>query len=113
MAAGARVAFASDWPVTDVAVLRSIQAAVTRAPYGGCSDERLGLTEVLHAYTAGGAWAAHMDHRTGRLVTGMAADLVLLDGEIGAVPATGIGALGIALTVAGGRITHENGAARL
>jgi predicted amidohydrolase YtcJ len=107
--AGARIAFASDWPVTDVAVLRSIQAAVTRAPYGDCADERLNLSDVLNAYTAGGAWAAHMENRTGRLIAGMAADLVLLDGDIAAVPATGIGALGIALTVAGGKITHEKG----
>ncbi len=110
---GARIAFASDWPVTDVAVLRSIQAALTRVPYGDCADERLGLTDVLHAYTAGGAWAAHREHLVGRLVSGMAADLVLLDGDIGAVPATGISTLGITLTVAGGRITHQNGALRL
>jgi predicted amidohydrolase YtcJ len=45
-------------------------------------------------------------------VTGMAADLVLLDGDIMGVPAAGIGALGVALTVAGGRITHENIASR-
>jgi predicted amidohydrolase YtcJ len=110
--AGARIAFASDWPVTDVAVLRSIQAAVTRAPYGGCRDERLDRMDVVQAYTAGGAWAAHMEALTGRLVTGMAADLVLLDGDIMGVPAAGIGALGVALTVAGGRITHENIASR-
>ncbi len=111
--AGARVAFASDWPVTDVAVSRGIQAALTRAPYGDSADERLGLHEVLHAYTAGGAWAAHRDGLVGRLVAGMAADLVLLGGDIVSVPATGIGTLGIAMTVAGGRITHEDGAARL
>jgi predicted amidohydrolase YtcJ len=56
--AGAPLAFASDWPVTDVSVLRGIQAALTRAPYDGAADERVGLMETLHAYTAGGAWAA-------------------------------------------------------
>jgi predicted amidohydrolase YtcJ len=111
--AGARVAYASDWPVTDVAVLRGIQAAVTRAPYDGSADERLALMEVLYAYTAGGAWAAHRDHLAGRLVVGMAADLVLLGSDIESVAASGIGAVGVALTIAGGRITHENGAARL
>ena len=104
---GAPLAFASDWPVTDVSVMRGIQAALTRVPYDGCQDERVGLMEVLHAYTAGGARAAHMERLTGRLRPGLAADLVLIDGDIEAIPPGGIGATGIALTVAGGRITHQ------
>ena len=104
---GARLAFASDWPVTDVSVMRGIQAALTRVPYEGCQDERVSLMEVLYAYTAGGAWAAHMEGRTGRLREGMAADLVLIDGDIEAIPAERIGQTGIALTIAGGRVTHD------
>ena len=104
---GAPLAFASDWPVTDVSVMRGIQAALTRAPYEGCQDERVALETVLHAYTAGGAWAAHMEELTGRLVPGMAADLVLIDGDIEALEPGRIGATGIALTVAGGRLTHQ------
>jgi predicted amidohydrolase YtcJ len=104
---GAPLAFASDWPVTDVSVMRGIQAALTREPYDGAGDERLGLMEVLHAYTAGGAWAAHMDGLTGVLRAGMAADLVLIDGNIEAIPPDRIGGTGIALTVAGGRVTHD------
>jgi predicted amidohydrolase YtcJ len=103
---GAPLAFASDWPVTDVSVMRGIQAALTRVPFDGAADERVTLMEVLRAYTAGGAWAAQMEGLTGVLRAGMAADLVLIDGDIEAIPATGIGATGIALTVAGGRITH-------
>lgn len=105
--AGAPVAFASDWPVTDVSVMRGIQAAMTRHPYDGCRDERLGLLETLHAYTAGGAWAAHRDHVTGRLVPGLAGDLVLIDGDIETLPPDEIGQTGIALTICGGHITHE------
>ncbi len=104
---GAPVAYASDWPVTDVSVMRGIQAALTRVPYDGASDERLGLMETLHAYTAGGAWAAHLDDLTGTLRVGMAADLVLIDGDIESLPADRIGATEIALTVSGGRITHQ------
>lgn len=104
---GAPLAFASDWPVTDVSVMRGIQAALTRVPYDGCQDERVGLMQVLHAYTAGGARAAHMERLTGTLRPGLAADLVLIDGDIEALPPDGIGATGIALTVAGGRITHQ------
>jgi predicted amidohydrolase YtcJ len=103
---GAPVAYASDWPVTDVSVMRGIQAALTRVPYEGAGDERLTLMETLHAYTAGGAWAGHWDDITGTLRTGMAADLVLIDGDIEALPADRIGQTPIALTVAGGRITY-------
>ena len=105
--AGAPVAFASDWPVTDVSVLRNIQAALTRVPYEGAEDERLGLMAVLRAYTAGGAWAAHREAVTGRLVPGLAGDLVLLGGDIEATDPQQVGGMGIALTVCGGRITHQ------
>ncbi|MCX8509074.1 MAG: amidohydrolase family protein, partial [Rhodobacteraceae bacterium] len=104
---GAPIAYASDWPVTDVSVLRGIQCALTRPPFAapGAEDQRLSLMETLHAYTAGGAWAAHWDGLTGTLRPGMAADLVVLNGNIEACAADEIAGLDVALTVAGGRIT--------
>ncbi len=63
--------------------------------------------EVLRAYTAGGAWAAHLERETGTLRPGLAADLVLIDGDVEAMAPTDLGGTGIALTVFGGRITHE------
>ncbi|TWI33925.1 amidohydrolase [Paracoccus sulfuroxidans] len=105
--AGAPLAFSSDWPVTDVSVLRGIAAALTRQPFQGARDERLPLMEVLHAYTAGGAWAAHREHVTGTLRPGLAADLVLLGGDIEATAPTAIPALGVALTICGGRVVYE------
>ncbi len=105
--AGAQVAYASDWPVSDVSVMRGLQAALTRVPYDGADDERLGRMETLAAYTSGGAWAAHREGVTGRLIPGLAADAVVIDGDIEAVPADSLGATGISLTVAGGRITHR------
>ncbi len=105
---GAPLAFASDWPVSDVSVLRGVQAVLSRVAYDGGADERLGLMDCLRAYTAGGAWAAHLDHLTGCLSPGLAADLVLLGQDIEFVADARIGSLGIALTVCGGRITHED-----
>ncbi|MEO6298175.1 MAG: amidohydrolase [Paracoccaceae bacterium] len=105
--AGAAVAFASDWPVTDVSVMRGLQAALTRVPYEGAADERLGLMDSLYAYTAGGAQAAHMQGLTGRLMPGLAADLVLLGSDVEAAAAGEIGKMGIALTISGGQITHR------
>lgn len=107
--AGAPLAFASDWPVTDISVLRGVQAALTRVPFDapGCTDQRVSLQATLHAYTAGGAWAAHCEGLTGTLKPGMAADIVVLSGDIEALPVDQIATLDIALTVAGGRVTYR------
>jgi len=106
---GAPLAFASDWPVTDVSVMRGIQAAMTRVPYADCQDERVSLMETLYAYTAGGAWAGHLEDVTGTLRPGLAADLVMIDGDIEAIAPEKIGQMGIALTVSGGQITYRGG----
>lgn len=105
--ADAHLAFASDWPVADVSVMRGLQAALTRARYDGALDERLSLMDTLRAYTAGGAWAAHREHVTGTLRTGLAADLVMLGGDIVGTEATALGQMPVALTICGGRITHQ------
>lgn len=104
---GAKVAFASDWPVTDVSVLRGLAAALTRPAYAGGVDERLDLMGSLHAYTAGGAWAAHRERVTGCLRVGLAADMVMLGGDIEAVAPAAIADTGIALTICGGQITYS------
>lgn len=104
---GARVAFASDWPVTDVSVLRGVGAALTRPTYAGGVDERLGLMDSLYGYTAGGAWAAHRDGVTGTLRAGLAADVVMLNEDIEAVPPEGISDMAVALTICAGEITYR------
>ena len=105
--AGAPLAFASDWPVTDINVIRGIGAQMCRRPYAapGATDQRVSLMETLYAYTAGGAWAAHREGLVGTLRPGMAADVVVLSGDIEATPTEEIASLDVALTVAGGRIT--------
>ena len=104
---GVPVAYASDWPVTDVSVMRGLQAALTRVPYDGAGDERLSLMDSLQAYTAGGAWAGHLEGLTGTLKVGLAADLVLIDGDIEAIAPKALGATGIALTICSGKVTHQ------
>ncbi|MGQ0566308.1 MAG: amidohydrolase [Gemmobacter sp.] len=104
---GAHVVFASDWPVTDVSVMSGLEGALVRVPFEGAADERLSLARTLRAYTADGAWAAHLDGLTGRLVPGLAADVVVIDGDIEAIAPGDLGRTGIAMTVAGGRITHQ------
>ena len=82
---------------------------MTRKPYDGCEDERLSLEDSLYAYTAGGAWAAHLEGLCGRLVPGLAADLVLLDGDIESIAAQDLGRTPVALTIVAGKVTHRGG----
>ena len=102
--AGAPLAFASDWPVTDISVLRGIHAALTRPTYEGGTDQRVPLHDVLHAYTAGGAWAAHREYVTGTLRPGLAADIVVLSGDIETTSAEAVADMSVALTICGGRV---------
>ncbi|MCB2137782.1 MAG: amidohydrolase family protein, partial [Rhodobacteraceae bacterium] len=55
--------------------------------------------------TAAGAWAAHWEDLTGTLKPGMAADVVVLSGDIEATPHEEIAAMSVALTICGGRVT--------
>lgn len=106
--AGAVIAFSSDWPIVPVDPLLGIQTALTRKPHlPGVPDQRIGLTDVLAAFTRNGAYAGHMEDKTGALKPGMLADLVLLSGDIEATPENEIAALGVRMTVCDGRITHE------
>ena len=106
--AGAKVAFSSDWPIVPIDPLLGIQTALTRKPHlEGLPDQRLALPQVLAAFTCNGAYAGHMEDRTGTLGSGMLADLVLLSGNIEATPPDEIAALGIMMTVCDGWITHE------
>ena len=71
------------------------------------AEQAGGTITSIAAGAAGGAWAAHLEDITGTVRPGLMADLVLVDGDIESIPPLGIGATGIALTVCGGRITHQ------
>jgi predicted amidohydrolase YtcJ len=105
--AGIRLAFATDWPVADVNPLRCIQSALTRQPFAGCEDERLGLHEVLAAYTIGGAFAEHTEDRKGMLRPGYLGDVVVLSGDIEATPVDQIGCMSVAVTICDGRVVWD------
>ena len=81
----ARLAFGSDAPVESPNPFLGLHAAVTRqredgspSPEGWYPEQRLTLSEALHAYTTGAAYAAHAEGRLGRLAPGFAADLIVL-----------------------------------
>jgi predicted amidohydrolase YtcJ len=106
--AGVRLAFGSDWPVSDINPLRGIHAAVTRKAWKkGVPEQRQSLADTLSGYTAGGAWTEFMEHRKGRLEAGMLADIVVLSDDIEAVEPEAIDKLHPVTTICDGRVTYE------
>lgn len=90
--AGALLACGSDWPVSTPNPWAAIAVGRTRALEGEEADPRIGLhqrldlTTVLDAYTAGSAVSNGRGEDTGRLEAGFAADLVVLDDDPFALP---------------------------
>lgn len=106
--AGARIAFASDWPVSPLEPLLGIQEAVRRETWAAdMPDQSASLAEALRAYTHDGAYCSFMEDRTGRIAEGMLADLVLLDGDIEAMRVAEISGMKAVMTICGGRVTWE------
>lgn len=106
--AGAKIVFATDWPVSPLAPLGCIGDAMTRKPWADdMPDHRLSLMETLAAYTRTSAWVEFMEDRKGKLKEGFLADIVLLSGDIEACPAGEIAALKPVATICDGRITYE------
>ena len=106
--AGSPIAFASDWPVSDISPLRGIKAALSRSPWAeGLQDERIGLMPTLAAYTLGGAFASHSDKVAGMLRAGMVADMVLLSGDIEATAPDKISSLAVEATICGGQVVYR------
>ena len=115
VAAGARIAGGSDWPVSSIAPLSAIQVALTRqAPAGEGDevlnpDERVDLETMLAAYTLEDAYLQHEDDVTGSIEVGKAADLVILDRNLFETPPREIGNAKVLLTFLAGDEVYRAG----
>jgi predicted amidohydrolase YtcJ len=106
--AGARLVFATDWPVSPIDPMASIEAAMTRPPLGpGLKDQRQTLMESLASYTSDGAYAEFMEHRKGMLREGMLADIVVMGGDLEKAAPEGLSAIRPRITICGGRVVYE------
>jgi len=118
-AAGTRIAFGSDWPVSSADPLQEIHVAVNRVlserlgqpgkpecenPF--LPDQAITLDAAIDAFTAGVAWVNHEEDVAGQLLPGMRADLAVLDQDLYAIPARDIGSTSVVMTVAGGTVVH-------
>lgn len=110
---GAVLALGSDWPVVPFDPFLALHVAVTRqaddgAPPGGwLPAERLPLPVALAAYGWGSAYAAHAEHRRGRIEVALDADLAVLDRDLLAEGASSILGTRVTATLVGGRIVHR------
>ncbi len=112
---GARLANGSDFPVEEPNPMFGFHAAITRQdhtgqpPEGWMPDQRLTRAEALHSFTAGAAFAAHLEKDLGTLRPGALADLLVLSDDIMQVPTAQILTARPLVTVRGGRVTFRDG----
>jgi predicted amidohydrolase YtcJ len=111
VAAGARVAVGSDWPVTSPNPLWGVHVAVNRAPHDRplppfLPEQALDLATVLTAHTAGTAYVNHLETNTGTLEVGKYADLAVLDRDPFDHPTDEIGHALVTRTYVQGELVH-------
>jgi predicted amidohydrolase YtcJ len=107
--AGARIAFASDWPVSAVEPMLGIHAAVTRQPWAPeLPEQHATLAEALAGYTREGAYAGFKEHKTGVLNPGMQADIVVLSGDVSNTEPQELEYIHPIVTICNGQVTHDS-----
>ena len=116
-AAGARIAYGSDWPVDPLDEWFALKVGVTRtnapsagAKYAGRLSEDQGLSrrEVLRAITMNSSYELHQELKTGSLEAGKLADVIVLDRNFLDIPAEKIADIKVLQTVVGGRIEYQS-----
>ena len=118
-AAGARIAYGSDWPVDALNEWFAIKVGVTRendpnagAKYAGrlSSDAGLPVAAAIRAITVNSAYELHAEGDLGSLEAGKLADFIVLDRNILRVPPRQIAGVKVLLTVVGGRAVQRDAA---
>ena len=105
---GATIAFSSDWPVSPLDPFLGIQSAMTSLPLSPESPPQAqSLMDTLDSFTAAGAYTEFAENKKGKLMPGMLADVIILNGNIEATPAAQMSTLKPVLTICDGRITFE------
>jgi len=114
-AAGARIAYGSDWPVDRLDEWFALKVGVTRenSPAAGpkytgrlSTDTGLTVPTVLRAITANAAYELHEEENVGSIEVGKLADLIVLDRNVTKIPARDIADVKVLLTVVGGKPVH-------
>jgi predicted amidohydrolase YtcJ len=114
---GTTIAFGSDWPVSSADPLQQVHVAVNRvlsehlgqrgepeceSPF--LPGQAVSLDDALAAFTSGVDWVNHEENLVGTLRPGLRADLIVLDQDLFAGPASAIGDTSVVMTVSSGRV---------
>ena len=107
---GAVVANGSDAPIEELDPLAGIRAAVLRtlderAPWR--PDQALTVDQAFRAATVAPAWLSGDEHRRGRLVPGLLADLAVLDRDPFSCERDELPEVTVVSTMVGGRWVHN------
>jgi predicted amidohydrolase YtcJ len=111
--AGAILAFGSDWFVAPMIPLQGIYAAATRRtldgkhPDGWVPQQKISVTEAVHAYTVGSAYASLEEGIKGSLEPGKLADLVVLSTDILHIDPVEIQNAKVDMTIFDGKVVFE------
>ena len=111
---GATLAAGSDWPVSTPNPLLEMEVAVTRVDPGErdaepfLPDQRLTLVQAFDAFTMGSAIVNHDERASGSIEVGKRADLAVLDRDVFAPDAGPLGDARAVMTIAAGRVVHED-----
>ncbi len=114
-AAGAKLAFGSDWSVVSLDPFIGIQNAVTRQdwdgrpPDGFVAGQKVTLDQALAAYTRDAAYAEFEESVKGTLEPGKLADVLVLSQNLFEKKPLDIRKTTVLLTIVGGKIVHRAG----
>ncbi|HVJ09759.1 MAG TPA: amidohydrolase [Acidisarcina sp.] len=111
--AGVPLAFGTDYPIEPVTPFRGVYAAVTRKDEAGKQsfypENVLSLAQALYACTQGSAYAEHSEQWKGKLTPGYAADFIVLDRDLTAIPPAEILKTKVLRTIVGGNQVATGG----
>ena len=107
---GAQLAFGSDAPVESPNPFLGLHAAVMRQRADGSPgtdgwypEQRLSIQQGIKGYTLGAAYAAGMEDRSGKLIPGYLADLIVLEQDPFVVPPSDLLEMASFATMVGGK----------
>ena len=92
-----------------MAVNRVKSERLGRAGEPECEDpfmpaQAITVDDAIGAFTAGVDWVNHEEHAAGTLLSGLRADVAVLDQDLYAIPPGDIGGTSVVMTVASGNV---------
>lgn len=100
--AGARVTLSSDWDVSDINPFVNLQNALQR------EHQSVDRQSAVEMYTINSAYLMRQEHKTGSLVPGKQADLIVVDEDIFKIPVGSINRIKVLQTVLGGKEIYRH-----